>query len=588
MSKASENPKVTIVIPVYNGAKYVKYAIDSALAQTYKNLEILVVNDGSTDKTDEIVRTYGDKVRYIKKENGGVSSALNLAIKKMKGEYFSWLSHDDIYEPNKIEREVEFLRQNNYLGKKVIVFSDYFLIDKNGKFISEAKKNHEETIEKPEYNLLKGHINGLSLLIPKKAFDEYGDFDIELSCVQDYDMWHRMMKTYKFVHIPETLVSTRWHKEQTTQTSPKVITEGNAFCRKLLDEISEGRMEKMEGSKYFLLKEMARFYRGSAYDEFSKECNQMANEIFDAAKYKTKDKKVSVVVPFFNRNKETQRAVRSILNQTHKNFEIILVNDGSTENINVIRRIAEENKDRIVFIDNKKNRGASVARNEGIRVATGDYIAFLDSDDEFAMNKLEVQLQYMVATKAKISHTSYDRINEKGERKYINSGVEDGYCAEELVSNCMIAMPTVMIDRYWLKQKEIFFNATMEIGEDTCFWLELLKYNKTFLVGIEKPLTTVYTSSTSAINDAEKQLIGLKTIIGYLLTDEYYRNFDDKISRLMEAYMKYVRKVKALRVPEPFAGNNILQKLIFFVRQEGIVNTGRRIRNKIISSKSEN
>ena len=109
MKKIEERPKVSIVIPVYNGERYVRYAIDSALAQTYDNIEIIVVNDGSTDKTDEIVKSYGNKVRYIKKKNGGVSSALNMAIEKMKGEYFSWLSHDDTYEPTKIEDEIDYL-----------------------------------------------------------------------------------------------------------------------------------------------------------------------------------------------------------------------------------------------------------------------------------------------------------------------------------------------------------------------------------------------------------------------------------------------------------------------------------------------
>ena len=77
------NPLVSIVIPVYNGENYLKEAIDSALAQTYKNIEVIVVNDGSSDKTDEICKSYGSKIRYFKKENGGVSTALNLGIEKM-------------------------------------------------------------------------------------------------------------------------------------------------------------------------------------------------------------------------------------------------------------------------------------------------------------------------------------------------------------------------------------------------------------------------------------------------------------------------------------------------------------------------
>ena len=81
-------PLISIVIPVYNGSNFMADAIDSALSQTYKNIEIIVVNDGSTDggKTEEIALSYGDKIRYYSKENGGVSSAVNLAIQNMKGE----------------------------------------------------------------------------------------------------------------------------------------------------------------------------------------------------------------------------------------------------------------------------------------------------------------------------------------------------------------------------------------------------------------------------------------------------------------------------------------------------------------------
>ena len=107
------NYKVTIVIPVYNGSNFMKVAIDSAIAQTYDNKEILVINDGSTDngETEKIALSYGNKIRYIKKENGGVATALNLAIKEMKGDYLSWLSHDDIYKPYKIEKQIETIKK---------------------------------------------------------------------------------------------------------------------------------------------------------------------------------------------------------------------------------------------------------------------------------------------------------------------------------------------------------------------------------------------------------------------------------------------------------------------------------------------
>ena len=117
------NPLVSIVIPVYNGANFMREAIDSALNQTYKNIEIIVVNDGSTDdgETEKIALSYGDKIRYFKKENGGCASALNFGISKMQGEWFSWLSHDDVYYPEKIQSAIDTIAEKNFTDKKTIV-----------------------------------------------------------------------------------------------------------------------------------------------------------------------------------------------------------------------------------------------------------------------------------------------------------------------------------------------------------------------------------------------------------------------------------------------------------------------------------
>ena len=119
------DPLVSIVIPVYNGSNYMREAIDSALAQTYSNIEIIVVNDGSNDggATRDIALSYGDKIRYFEKENGGVSTALNLAIKNMRGQYFSWLSHDDVYLPEKVQTEIDALRKAGDMSR--VVYSNW-------------------------------------------------------------------------------------------------------------------------------------------------------------------------------------------------------------------------------------------------------------------------------------------------------------------------------------------------------------------------------------------------------------------------------------------------------------------------------
>lgn len=212
------NPKVSIIIPVYNWEDYLSDAIDSALAQTYNNIEILVINDGSTDNwaTEKVAKSYGDKINYINKENWGVASALNLWIEKMTWEYFSWLSHDDLYTPDKVKEQVNFLK--NIENKDYIIpFSDYTFVDKNLKEINYVKIKYSE--KEFLYKLvINSFLNGCTMLIPKKAFDEIWVFENELKTSQDYHLWFRMMKKYKFLNVWKSLVKSRQHAWQDSKS----------------------------------------------------------------------------------------------------------------------------------------------------------------------------------------------------------------------------------------------------------------------------------------------------------------------------------------------------------------------------------
>ena len=101
-------PLVSIIIPLYNGSNYIEQAIQCALQQDYENTEILIINDGSTDQGlgRDICLKYSDRIRYFEKPNGGCASALNYGIRNAKGQFISWLSHDDLYQPNKISYQV--------------------------------------------------------------------------------------------------------------------------------------------------------------------------------------------------------------------------------------------------------------------------------------------------------------------------------------------------------------------------------------------------------------------------------------------------------------------------------------------------
>lgn len=217
-------PLVSIVIPVYNGADFLRDAIESALAQTYQKIEIIVVNDGSTDEgaTASIARSFGDRIRYLEKANGHVASALNHGIANMNGEYFSWLSHDDMYYPEKIATQVRALEEWN---SRTVVYSDYETVD----VATGARREYRMPATRPEkfrWSItVASRIHGCTLLIPRICFSECGVFDTALRTTQDYDMWFRIAEHFRFVHVTGVLVTSRLHPGQDTHRLRGIVLE---------------------------------------------------------------------------------------------------------------------------------------------------------------------------------------------------------------------------------------------------------------------------------------------------------------------------------------------------------------------------
>lgn len=251
-----KNPLVSIVIPVYKGANFLAEAIDSALAQTYKNIEVIVVNDGSPDNgaTERVALSYGDRIRYIYKENGGVSTALNTGIREMRGDYFSWLSHDDLYESTKIEKQVAQIQSAND-----IILCSGTLINEKGNPIIHYTKTISGRLNGVELfkNVLCGYcLNGLGFLIPKHVFEKEGGFDESLHYMQDMDMWFRCMwKDYTFVCQKDLLVKSRIHAGQQTNTIAELyVPDSKSMLCKHIEYFSHGEMvDKINFLKCYLL-----------------------------------------------------------------------------------------------------------------------------------------------------------------------------------------------------------------------------------------------------------------------------------------------------------------------------------------------
>ena len=213
-------PLVSIVIPVYNGANYMRQAIDSALAQTYGNIEIIVVNDGSTDggETERIALSYGDQIRYFRKENGGCASALNYGISQMKGEWFSWLSHDDLYLPDKVKSQIDAINENGLDVSRTIICCGTLVIDENGDPVPHVSNGLEGLVSAQgmtRFLLRENSLNGCALLIPKVALDELGPFNTEYVYILDMMYWINLaLADYAYFFIPEGLSKNRKHGEQ--------------------------------------------------------------------------------------------------------------------------------------------------------------------------------------------------------------------------------------------------------------------------------------------------------------------------------------------------------------------------------------
>jgi len=200
-------PTVSVVIPTYNCARFLADAVDSVLAQTFKDHEVIIVDDGSTDETSQVINRYGTKVRYIRQRNAGVSAARNLGISESTGRYISFLDSDDTWLPSKLDRQLDALQKQPgyracYSGV-IRVASDLSTL---GTWRSDRPATNLGDL------LTRGNVIGsVSVLCERSIFSEVGMFDLSLSQCADWDMWVRMATRTDFLYVDELLLTYRQH-----------------------------------------------------------------------------------------------------------------------------------------------------------------------------------------------------------------------------------------------------------------------------------------------------------------------------------------------------------------------------------------
>lgn len=205
------SPKVSVVIPTYNHARYVTQAVESVLSQNYDNLEVLVIDDGSTDDTAQRIEGFRNKMQYIYKQNGGAPNALNYGLVRATGDYICWLSADDMFLEGKIAKQVQLMEDNPQVG---FCYTSFIVINGNGVKQYAVDSAFYPTRQAMVLNLIKGcFINGSSVMMRRSALEKVGFFDEGLPQAHDYELWFRLLRHYLCGFINEYLLAYRWHGE---------------------------------------------------------------------------------------------------------------------------------------------------------------------------------------------------------------------------------------------------------------------------------------------------------------------------------------------------------------------------------------
>ncbi len=260
----SAKPFVSVVIPTYNYGRYICDTVESALAQTYSPTEIIVVDDGSTDDTPERMAAYGNRVRYIRQQNRGPSAARNTGIQAARGEFVALLDSDDLWLPDKLERQVSAAIQHPDIG---LVATEGFAIDETGRRLDYVAErcSREGFCELTARDLLEfGAFSPSSVLAHKDALLAGGGFDEGLKGPEDMEMWVRIAARSRVVRLNATLTGQREHSGSLSHQVDRMFQNHQRAIDQLFAAVPQ-----LHGHAGWRRVAEARMYREAAWLRFS-------------------------------------------------------------------------------------------------------------------------------------------------------------------------------------------------------------------------------------------------------------------------------------------------------------------------------
>jgi glycosyltransferase involved in cell wall biosynthesis len=418
---------ISVVIPAYNAGKYINDAIDSVLNQTFTNFELLIIDDGSTDNTVDIIQSYSDaRIVLIRNWHDSIVSALNTGFKKAKGKYIARMDADDKMFPERLKMQYELMEVHT----EITVCSSWIQLF-NSSGLAGILKTSSGIIQNTLYKLLNGNIIAHSTVMIRRDFLERYKLRYEYYLhAEDYKLWFEIAKQGGlFYTIPEALL---YYRISENQIGNKYRLEQQETSNKIRKEILEYLMPK------FNLKNITT--------------------------KKTFKPSVSVVMPAYNSEKYVLEAINSILNQTFEDFEFIIIDDNSTDGTKEIINNVEDK--RIIRIINKTGIGNCKSRNKGMEMAKGKYICVMDSDDIACPERFEKQYRFMkeniqyaaIGSDSVIfgNNTAFPLQRLRNEDEIKVKLLHDNVCTHS----------TLMLSNEFLKQNKIHYNEEYYCAAD--------------------------------------------------------------------------------------------------------------------------
>jgi len=352
----TDRPFVSVITPVHNAGQFLVEAVASVERQRYEPLEILVVDDGSTDDTPQVIATLGDRVRAIRQDNAGPAAARNRAIEAARGDLLAFCDADDVWPDGKLDSQVTRLLADDALD---VVLGRIRYVAEDDAALPDVQ------YEDPDEKTLT-HVHLGSGVYRRRAFDLVGLFDDTLRYSEDVDWFFRAREQGLNIRImPEVTLLYRIHGSNMTRGMRPEQFDLTLIMKRSLDRRRAAGLEGVSLPRWRDLDDA----QPAGSDEV------------------TGEPTVSVIIPVYNDTRYLEEAIDSALAQTHRPFEVIVIDDGSEPPI----ELPERRVGRVRFA-RVQHRGQGAARNIAAYHTRGDVLAFLDADDVWLPDKLQRQV----------------------------------------------------------------------------------------------------------------------------------------------------------------------------------------------------